>query len=189
MITEPEAERRYQALLRELEQDLPGFRLRRKADSRGQRLIHQVLRLVSLGQMRTYLTDFHTTLGRTVYVTDDFHAQPATARWATLRHEAVHLRQFAALGFVGMALVYVLFPFPVVLAYGRMRLERAAYEETLRAWYEIGGPAALRDPHLRRHICACFLGPSYLWMWPFPRAIAAWYDDFVAHLLSERHER
>ena len=185
MISEAEAERRYQALLGQLAQDLPGFRLRRKGGSRGQRLIHHALRLCSLGQMGSYLTDFHTTLGRTVYVTDDFHAQPATERWATLRHEAVHLRQFAALGFVGMALVYVLLPFPIVLAYGRMRLERAAYEETLRAWYEIGGPTALRDPQLRRHICSCFLGPSYLWMWPFPRAVAAWYDQFVAQLLSE----
>lgn len=179
VISEAEAERRYRALLAELRREFPGFRLLRKRDDSLQRVIDRALRVLTLGRMRAYLDGYQTTLGRTVYVTDDWASQPAVQRWATLRHEAVHLRQFRRYGFALMAVLYLLLPLPVGLAYGRMRLEREAYEETLRALHEALGEAAVRDEALRESIIRQFTGPAYGWMWPFPRAVARWYDDFV----------
>jgi hypothetical protein len=183
VMSEAEAERRYQVLLRELRGEFPGFRLLRKRDDRLQRAIDVALRAVTLGRMRAYLDGYQTTLGRSVYVTDDWPTLPAVHRWATLRHEAVHLRQFRRLGFVGMAILYLLVPLPVGLAYCRMRLEREAYEETLRALYEALGEAALRDNALRASIICQFTSAAYGWMWPFPRAVGRWYDAFVEDVI------
>lgn len=184
VMSEREAEQRYQELLCSLRAEFPRFTLRPKRGDRLHLAIHRALLVLSLGRMRSYLTEFHTTLGQTVYVTDDWEQLPAVARWATLRHEAVHIRQFQTLGLPLMVLLYLLLPLPFLLSYGRMRLERAAYEETLRAYYEAGGEAAVRDPDLRRHVIRCFTSAAYLWMWPFPAAVAAWYDRFVDGLVA-----
>ena len=43
-----------------------------------------------------------------------------------------------------MAVAYLLLPLPLGLAWCRMRFERAAYEETVRASMTVGGRAAIR---------------------------------------------
>lgn len=185
--TEAQAERRYQALLAALTAEFPGFRLVRKEDSLLQRAIHWALCALSLGAMRRYLSDFQTTIGQTVYVTRDWDHLPATVRWATLRHEAVHLRQFRRLTVPGMALLYLLLPLPAGLSYFRMRLERAAYEETLWALAQARGVAAVRaDRALRAHIVAMFVGPAYGFMWPFRRSVERWYDRQLERLAQGR---
>lgn len=181
-MTDADAEARYQRLLRDLRAEFPRFCLLRKREDREQRTIHWLLLLLTFGQMRSYLHGYQTTIGQRVYVTDGWERLPAVERWATLRHEAVHLRQFRRYGLLGMALLYLLVPLPAGLAYFRMRLEREAYEETLRAIYEARGAAALMEPCLKSHIVAQFTGPSYGWMWPFPRAVSRWYDEFVGGL-------
>jgi hypothetical protein len=79
-----------------------------------------------------------------------------------------------------MALAYLLLPLPMGLAWCRMRLEREAYEETVRVHHALGGRAA--TDRLRDHILRQFTGPSYGWMWPFPRTMARWYDELVDSL-------
>jgi hypothetical protein len=61
-----------------------------------------------------------------------------------------------------------------------MRFERAAYEESIRVHHQLGGRAA--TDQLREHVIRQFTSGSYGWMWPFPRAVARWYDRFVARL-------
>jgi len=61
-----------------------------------------------------------------------------------------------------------------------MRWEREAYEETVRATYALFGRLGVE--RIRAHVCAQFTSGSYGWMWPFPKAIARWYDDLVADL-------
>jgi hypothetical protein len=143
-----------------------------------QRAIHYLLCVATLGGQRRYLQDYVTTIGRTIYVTPDWELRPLADRWATLRHERVHLEQFRRYGLIPMALAYLLFPLPLGLAWCRMRLEREAYEETIRAHFELG---ALSD-ELRAHVIRQFTSGSYGWMWPFPRALARWYDGFVERL-------
>jgi hypothetical protein len=172
---------RYEALLTELRREFPRFRVVEKSRSRFQRAIHRALVIVTFGGMRRYLTDYVTTIGSTVYVCSDWAARSDQDRWATMRHEAVHLRQFRRWTVPGMAFLYLLVPLPVGLAYFRMRFERAAYEETIRCEAELYGLAFVKGV-LRAHILEQFSGPSYGWMWPFRRALERWYDDQVSRL-------
>jgi hypothetical protein len=154
------------------------LRILRKDEHWHQRAIHHLLRIVTFGAQNRYLQDYVTTIGRTIYVPAGWERRPLGDRYATLRHEAVHLRQFRRWGLVPMAIAYLLLPLPFGLAWCRMRLEREAYEETLRVHHQQG----TLDAALREHIVRQFTSGAYGWMWPFPHAVARWYDEFVASL-------
>lgn len=171
-----------EALLDELRREFPKFVLRSKASSPLSLLIHHTLRLLTLGQMRTYMTHYHTVIGYTLFVPGSWAALSNVQKLILLRHERVHLRQRRRMSFLGMAFIYLVPWFPLGLAYGRARLEWEAYTETLRATYELLGPAAAHDPALRCHILRRFCGPDYGWMWPFPRQLDRWYDDVLREL-------
>jgi len=175
---------RYDALVAALREEIPGFRIVRKADSRLHRAIDVALRAVTLGRMRDYLDQYQTTIGRTVYVTSDWDAWPADRRYVTLRHEAIHLRQFRKLTLPVMALLYLLVPLPMGLAYFRARFEMEAYAESIRAAAEVWGPGEPRRIEFREHVVSQFLGASYGWMWPFRRAVERWYDRVLATLVD-----
>jgi hypothetical protein len=167
---------RYEALVAALRREIPGFQIVRKDRSRLHRAIHFALTIITFGKMRSYLDSYQTTLGRTVYVTSDWDAWDGDRRYVTLRHEAVHLRQFRTLTFPVMALLYLLVPLPMGLAYCRARLEWAAYAETIRAAAEVWGSAHPRASEFRDHVVSQFLGPAYGWMWPFRGQVERWYD-------------
>jgi hypothetical protein len=166
---------RYDTLVSVLRAEIPGFRIVRKDRSALHRAIHVALTMLTLGRMRSYLDGYQTTLGRTLYVTADWDQQDPDERYVTLRHEAVHLRQFRQLSFPVMALLYLLVPLPLGLAYCRARLEWAAYAETIRAAAEVWGAEHPRHPEFREHVVSQFLGPSYGWMWPFRAQVERWY--------------
>ena len=137
--------------------------------------IGALLKLLTFGGQSAYMTDYVTTLGRTIYVPPNWPERTLASRYETLRHEMVHVRQFERYGFLLMALAYVFLPMPIGLAWCRYRLEREAYEESMRVAYELEGAEALAA--MRDHVIEQFVGPSYAWMWPFPSEIAAWYDE------------
>jgi hypothetical protein len=147
-----------------------------------QRWIHRALVVLTAGQMRAYLDSFQTTLGQTVYVTDDWNERSVDSRYVTLRHELVHIRPFRRLSFPLMALLYVLLPLPLGLAYGRARLEWEAYSESIRAGAEVYGQSHVTQGIFRDHIVEQFVGPSYGWMWPFRKIVERWYDQVLAEL-------
>lgn len=173
---------RYSQLVAALEREFPRFRVVRKDRSPLHRLIHQVLRVVTLGQMTSYLSSFQTTIGQGVYVTADWDARDPNERYVILRHEAVHLRQFRRWTVPGMALLYVLLPLPMGLAYFRARFEKEAYAESIRATAEVYGRDAAQSAKLREHIIGQFTGASYGWMWPFRAHMERWYAEVVAKL-------
>ena len=144
-----------------------------------QRLVAVVLFVLSLGRMRTYLTHVVTTVGRRIYVPRAWGSWPVAQRADILRHELVHVRQWERWGPL-LWIAYVLLPMPIGLSWCRMRIERAAYEESIRAAWERGGRPA--TDALRTHVIEQFVGPAYLWMWPFRASIARWYDVFVESL-------
>jgi hypothetical protein len=136
--------------------------------------------VVTFGAQSRYLDGYVTTIGRTIFLPPDFAARPLVDRYATLRHELVHVRQFRRFGLLPMAIAYLVLPLPMGLAWCRMRLEREAYEESIRVHYFHGGiPATER---LREHIIRQFTSGAYGWMWPFRRAVEDWFDGFVARL-------
>ena len=159
---------RYDALVETLRAEFPGFRIVRKDHSAFHKAIHYALYALTLGRMTSYLDAFQTTIGRTLYV--------------TLRHEAVHLRQFRTYGLPGMAVLYVFLPLPMGLAWFRARFEQAAYAESIRAAAEVWGPAYPRRAAYRRYVIAQFTGAAYGWMWPFRGGLERWYDRVLASL-------
>ena len=175
---------RYDALVAALRAEIPGFRIVPKDRSRLHRAIHVALVALTFGRMRDYLDSYQTTIGKTVYVTADWDDWDADRRYVTLRHEAVHLRQFRRLTLPVMAVLYLLVPLPMGLAYCRARLEQEAYAETIRAAAEVWGPQVPRSPEYRAHVIAQFIGPSYGWMWPFRGAVERWYDRVLATLVD-----
>jgi hypothetical protein len=177
---------RYDALVTALRAEFPRLRIIRKDRSRFQRAIHYALVVLTFGGMRRYLDGYQTTIGSTIYVTADWDDRPDDARYVTLRHEAVHLRQFRKYTLPGMALLYVLLPLPVGLAWFRARFEKEAYAETIRAQADVYGPDYPRSTDARRAIIDQFVGPSYGWMWPFRASLERWYDQVLATLVPRR---
>src|SRR5262249_46654554 len=175
-------EDRYGALLDEIRDEFPGFRIVRKDRSALQRLIHAALVVVTVGAQRRYLDGYQTTIGRTVYVSRDWDDRPAAERWATMRHERMHLRQFRRHGLVGMALLYLLVPLPLGLAWFRARFEWEGYAETIRAHAELHGRSRVEEPGFRAGIVRQFTSGAYGWMWPFRRTLERWYDDVLRGL-------
>lgn len=173
---------RLSLLLAELTAEFPGFRIILKPSSRLQRAIHHLLVALTLGRTRDYLDGYHTTIGRRVYVTGDWESLGRDDRYLALLHERVHIRQFRRYTLVGMALLYLLIPLPIGLAYFRARFEREAYAETIRGEAALRGAARVRDPAFRNHILDQFTGPAYGWMWPFRRSLDRWYDRVLAAL-------
>lgn len=173
---------RYDALVDALRVEIPGFRIVRKDQSAFHRAIHVALIGVTFGRMRSYLDSFQTTIGRTVYVTADWDDWSPDRRYVTLRHEAVHLRQFRRYTLPVMAILYVLLPLPMGLAYFRARFEKEAYAETIRAAAEVHGVEHARSSAHRNYVIEQFMGASYGWMWPFRASLERWYDQVLASL-------
>lgn len=172
-----------------LRAEFPRLRVIEKAGDAFSKLIDGALRVLTLNGQRHYMTRYVTTMGSTIFLPTGWAERSAESRYVTLRHEAVHLRQFRRYGRVGTALLYLLPILPLGLAYGRARLEWEAYAETLRATCEVWGLEAARDPALHAHIVTQFTGPAYGWMWPFPQAVRGWIDRVVLELaLSDSEE-
>ena len=172
---------RSDAYLAELRKEFPRLRVVEKRASRFSRAIDGALRVVTLGRQSTYMTRYVTTIGSTIYVPASWGERSDDDRYVTLRHEAVHLRQFRRYGLVAMTFLYLVPIVPLGLALGRARLEWEAYAETLRAVAETHGPAAAADPALHDRIVRQFTTGAYGWMWPFPSAVRRW----IAGTLSE----
>ncbi|MGE0868597.1 MAG: hypothetical protein AB7P03_08545 [Kofleriaceae bacterium] len=177
---------RYDDLVESLRAEFPRFRIVRKDQSALHRAIHYFLVAVTFGRMRSYLDSFQTTIGRTVYVTSDWDSWDADRRYVTLRHEAIHLRQFRKYTVPGMAVLYVLLPLPMGLAWFRAQFEKAAYAESIRAAADVWGPSYPEGHEFRNHIIGQFMGPSYGWMWPFRAGLERWYDRVLATLPQRR---
>lgn len=169
----------------ELRVRYPGFRVVQKRDSRLHRAIHYALVGLTLGQMRSYLDSFQTTIGKTVYVTPSWNDLPDDERYVTMRHEAIHLAQFRKFTLPGMAVLYVLLPLPMGVAWFRAYFEKQAYAESVRAAAEIWGIEYAASTSYRTYILSQFSSAAYGWMWPFPASMNRWYDAVVAQVTEE----
>lgn len=173
---------RLDSLLDEMRAEFPRLRIIRKPDSRFQRGINRLLKIVSVGQIKDYLDGYHTTVGQRIYVTGDWEQISRNRRYLTLRHELVHVRQFRRYTLPLMAVLYVLLPLPAGLAWFRAHFEKQAYAEEIRAAAELYGVDHVRAAEFRANIIEQFTGPAYGYMWPFRRAMERWYDRILAGL-------
>jgi hypothetical protein len=136
-----------------------------------------LLSIVTFGKQRSFMEDYVTTIGYVVYVPASWSRWDDSRKIMLLRHERVHMRQRRRLGWLLFNFLY-LFPFfPLCLAYGRARLEWEAYEESMRAAVEFGGPKILGTAAYKSYILSQFLTGAYGWMWPFKKTLDGWYTE------------
>lgn len=159
--------------------EFPRFKIVRKQDSWFMKVLNTLLLVVTAGQMRIFMTKFVTTIGSVMWVPEGWNDWSPFARAAVLRHERVHLRQQRRLGMPLYVLMYLLFPLPIGLAWGRAQLEKEAYAESIRAYHEYWGQGFFTDD-VRELMIRYFTSAEYGWMWPFRRSIEKWYDRTVA---------
>lgn len=171
-----------ESFIAEIRREFPRFRIVVKRTSALSRVIDVLLKVLTFGAQREFLTRYHTVIGNTLYVPDRWESTPDVARLITLRHERVHLRQRRRYGDIVMTFLYLVPFFPLGLAYGRARIEWEAYVETMRATRELRGPDELRSPELRAYVIAQFTSGAYGWMWPFERSLHRWYDRALADI-------
>jgi hypothetical protein len=185
----PAGEKELAALLRDIQQEFPRFRIVPKHGDRLSRLIDLALKLVTFGAQHQYMTHYHTVIGDTLYVPSGWQDATPVRKMVLLRHERVHLRQRRRKGDVVMTLQY-LFPIaPMGAAWGRARIEWEAYEETIRATAELCGLQEAQSQALRHHIVRQFTSGAYGWMWPFPRSVNKWYDRALRAIVQEAEAR
>ena len=170
-------------MLAAIRSEFPSFEIRRKRDSASQLAIAALLRLVTFGRQRNYLTRYHTVLFGRLYVPDSWDAMNDVERYILLRHERVHLVQRRRMGDATMTFMYLFPILPLFLAWGRARIEWEAYVETIRATAEMLGVRAARE--LEDEIVRRYVGPDYGWMWPFPETIRRWFHEVIADLAAE----
>ncbi len=166
----------------QLEHEHPGLRVVHKAEDAFSKCLDVAVRIVTFGAQRGYSSAYVTTIGRTIYLPSSWAARDPRNQYCTLRHEAVHLRQFERYGLVLTAFLYLLPILPLGLAWGRARLEWEAYAETFRATAEVFGEAAARDPALRDRVVKQFVSGAYGWMWPFRSQVETWIDEVLENL-------
>jgi hypothetical protein len=169
----------------EICREFPRFCIIPKRESRLSRLIDVVLKVLTFGAQREFMTRYHTVLWDRLYVPDLWENTPDLSRLITLRHERIHLRQRRRYGDFVMTFLYLVPFFPLGLAYGRARIEWEAYTETIRATAEYRGLSAARSPELRHHILKQFTSGAYGWMWPFPSVLNRWYDEALERVETE----
>jgi hypothetical protein len=182
------AQERLWSLIRAMSKRPRPVRIVKKSTRWHQRAAAKALWVLTFGGQRTYLSQYVTTLGHTIYVPDDFALWRPERAWWTLRHELVHVAQFERYGWLGMILIYGFFPLPAGLAWGRARLEWEAYHETLRGVVESRGIEAARRAKFHRHLVARFTGPDYGWMWPFPVTVHQWIHAALDEIEREAAE-
>lgn len=163
-----------------LRKEFPGFVLLPKKESVLMRLINTFLLIVTIGLYQDFMKTFCTTIGRTLYTPSNWDEKSPAAQAINLRHEAVHMRQQVRYGRIWYSFLY-LFVLPIGFCFWRRKFEMEAYEETLQATHDYGGNVL--DPNVKAGIVKQFIGPSYLWMWPFKEGVLRWYDEVTRRIL------
>lgn len=167
----------YEGVLAETQREFPGFKVVKKADSGFMKLISWLLFF-----NRSFMVDFVTTIGQTMWTPVEWNSWSDATRAQILRHERVHLRQQKRYTMPLYVILYLFLPLPFGLAYGRACLEWEAYKESMRALAEYKGIDLLKVPVIKAMYVDYFTGGAYGWMWPFPAAIKNWYDQAVAEI-------
>lgn len=175
----------YAGVVESIQKEFPDFKIIAKASSKLMKAADICLRILSLNQMNSFMTRYVTTMGEKVYVPNGWTERDYLLRAITLRHERIHMRQKKRVGMLFFTFAYLFWIFPIGLALSRRIFEQEAYAESLRASVEYFGPGALSDVAYRENIVSHFVGPDYLWTWPFRKSIEAWYDDLVTTIRRE----
>jgi hypothetical protein len=145
------------------------------------------VRVVTFGKNKRFLTHYATTIGPWIALPEAWFEHLDRYR-GVIAHERVHYEQFkkaglgsAVLGILPLAIVYLLLPLPIGLAYGRYVLERPAYAVSIRHELLAAGHGSTDRMYHREQLIDWateqLSGPAYGWTWPFPRAVRRWFEE------------
>lgn len=174
----------YNKLLVNIKSEFPNFRIVKKSDSKLMKFIDGFLKKASFGKTKNFMEDFTTTIGVTVYIPNKWYTFSTSTKAITMRHELVHMRQAKRSNTFVFSLLYLCLPFPVGLAYYRMKFEKEAYRESLQAMCEYYGPKFF-TPALKECIVNHFASAEYFWTWPWKKSNESWYDNVVASITKK----
>ena len=175
-------EAKYLELVAETEVEFPEFAIKLKSDSRLMKACDLGLKLITFWRMQTFMRDFFTTIGYTLYVPEAAWAEmDPPGKACLLRHERIHMRQRKKYGFL-FYLMFLFLPVPTIWAYSRMKFEREAYTESIRAWYEYYGLSYVQHSKVRAATISHFTTAEYFWMWPWRAGLTRWYDETADRL-------
>ena len=178
-----------EALLVFLDDVVPGIKVVRKGDSQFMKLLGAILFFAP-----EFMSRYTTTIGSTIYLSDNLSAATSLGVVPTIAHEVQHVYDsrkwwpvyilgylspqilvlLAFLSFVSpwwlLALVALL-PLPSI---GRMLIERRGYTVTLVCYYWMYGKEAFETlaPSLTKDQ---FAGATYYFMWPFKASMTKWF--------------
>ena len=145
---------------------LRGVKIASKADSRFMRFLGWLLKPIC----PTFMTDYFTTIGDTIY-TPDGSSPPI----AVLHHESIHIYDHHRVGNIPFMLSY-LFALPAIWTY-RAHWESRAYTLSILYWIKEG-----IDPEIKREmLLKQFTGPAYFFMCPFKSEVDAWITETIAN--------
>jgi hypothetical protein len=170
-----------------MRREFPTFDIRRKVDSWFMQFISDFLRVITFGRMTSFMENFITTIGYTVYVPESWADLPDSQKYVILRHERVHMRQREKYGALWFTFLYLFFPLPAYVAYFRMKFECEAYAESMKATvvaYGDHAPMMLKAPAFKTMMVNHFTSAEYFWMWPHRAQIEEWFDEAVEEALS-----
>jgi len=142
-------------------------------------IIDKFLKIVTFGKMNTFLTNYTTTLGRTIYYPFGWNINKVDeGDYVVLNHEIKHVKQALSLcpscptvGILLFSILYLFIPLPIGFAYFRWKFEREAYRVSWYTWLELG-----RKPKLDFYI-EQMTGPNYLWTWMIKSQVRLWFTQ------------
>lgn len=171
-----------QSLVLELQKEFPKFEIIKKEDSFLMKAIDVFLKVITFGKMKSFMSDFITTIGYKVYVPSGWEEADKVI---ILSHERIHIRQMNRYGRFWFSFSYLFLWTPTVFAYFRRKYEQEAYEETLRCIAKTGGIQYIEGKLYRESIIEHFTSAQYFWTWPFRKSVEAWYDATVEKIRAE----
>jgi len=147
------------------------------------KILDRILRILSLGKKKNFLTETTTTFCETIYFPVNWSPKVADdLDIVTLHHELVHvskIREFgesdAIYGMFWFTLLYLFLPLPVGLAWFRYKWEREAYLKSAHIAESLGYKI---DPEVFVDLLS---GPAYVWAWPFKKQIRKWFEKNAAN--------
>lgn len=187
--------------IQEAQELVPGFNIKKKTDSR----FMKILGFLTKPFCPTFMTNFATTIGNTVYLTDNMWTDDTKDMLILLAHELRHaadkkkngaiphmlgylfpqilalLSLLAILAFWNLdwlwSLLFLIFLAPIPSP-TRTNIEKRGYCTSVFGYFWVWGTAEDALPWAIKQ----FTGPSYYFMWPFEKNVEEYFRDRLTAL-------